>query len=186
MPRTRSTEIELRDQEIVAAARKNSPRRDIAQKYGITEARVSQIITANLDPKYPDEDLRAWLLEGYFGDMSTLQEIKDGPGRAITSGKGDHVRDGNTGDFAYDPSPRIDAIRTFAQVRKNVAMLMGSEKQVSKAPEETPGLTEALEWLERTAKENEILKEQNRVLASRLAALERQDLHEAEVIESAG
>lgn len=146
MPRIKSTEIQLRDQEIIASARRNVPRRDIAELHGISEARVSQIVTQNLDPKYPDEDLRAWLLEGYFGDLQVLQEIKEGPGRAITSGKGDHVLDGVTGQPAYDPSPRIDAIRTAAQARKNIATLMGSEKPATKVADNTQDLNQALEW----------------------------------------
>lgn len=181
MPRTRSTEMELRDHEIIADARRNVPRRDIARKYSISEARVSQIITSSLDPKFPDEDLRAWLLEGYFGDLGTLQEIKDGPGRPITSGKGDHVIDAVTGEPAYDPSPRIDAIRTAAQTRKNVAMLMGSEKPVPKPVEESPELGEALAWMRQMAKENSALKEQNAALLARLALLE--EAHPAEVVD---
>ena len=181
MARTKSTEAILRDQEIVAEARRNVPRRDIARKYGISESRVSQIVTSNVDPQYPDDDLRAWLLEGYFGDMQRLQEIKEGPGRAITSGKGEHVVDGNTGEYAYDPSPVIDAVRTFAQVRKNVATLMGSEKPTAKAPEETPGLREALDWLTKTGQENEQLKRKNEQLEARLRLLE--NAHPAEIVE---
>lgn len=181
MPRTRSTEMELRDHEIIADARRNVPRRDIARKYSISEARVSQILTANLDPKFPDEDLRAWLLEGYFGDLAITREIAEGPGRPITSGKGDHVIDAVTGEPAYDPSPRIDAIRTSAQVRKNIAQLMGSEKPVLKPVEESPEVAEALQWMQQTAKENASLKESNAALQARLALLE--NAHPAEVVD---
>ena len=169
--RTKSTEAKLRDEEIVAAARMNLPRRDIARKYGISESRVSQIVSQNLDPRYPDEDLRAWLLEGYFGDLLVLQEIRDGKGRAITSGKGDHIIDATTGEPAFDPSPRIDAVRTAAQVRKNVAQLMGSEKPMPKA-EETSSLEEYLigiREMEERAIANMTLIEN---LKSQIAALE--------------
>jgi len=181
MPRIKSTEIELRDHEIVEAARRNIPRRDIARKYGISESRVSQIVTQNLDPKYPDEDLRAWLLEGYFGDLQVLQEIKEGPGRAITSGRGEHVIDAMTGLPAYDPSPRIDAIRTAAQARKNVATLMGSEKPPAKAEQESPELAEALDWMRQLARENEQLKKELASMRARNSLLE--GAHPAEVVD---
>lgn len=172
MSRIKSTEIKLRDEEIVAAARRNVPRRDIAEKYGISQARVSQIVTQNLDPKYPDEDLRAWLLEGYFGDLQVLQEIKEGPGRAITSGKGDHVIDATTGQPAYDPAPRIDAIRTAAQARKNIATLMGTEKPVARQVDETQELNQALEWFREASAQLRAKDDRIAQLEARLRLLE--------------
>jgi len=183
MPRIKSTELQLRDGEIIAAARRNVPRRDIAEKYGITEQRVSQIVTQSLDPKFPDEDMRAWLLEGYFGDMQRLQEIKDGPGRPVTSGKGDHVIDGNTGQFAYDTSPVIDAISKMAQIRKNIATLLGNEKPPVKPVEEPRDLAEVYSWIRQISRENEELKQVNSALKSRLAALENGDVRIAEVVD---
>ena len=181
MPRIKSTEIILRDEEIVAAARRNIPRRDIAKKYGISEARVSQIVTRNLDPKYPDEDLRAWLLEGYFGDLQVLQEIKEGPGRAITSGKGEHVIDATTGEPAYDPSPRIDAVRTAAQARKNIAMLMGSEKPVQKTETDDAWTKDVQEWMREVSQQNERLRLENERLQARIRILENAEV--AQIIE---
>lgn len=183
MPRIKSTELQLRDGEIIAAARRNVPRRDIAEKYGITEQRVSQIVTQNLDPKFPDEDLRAWLLEGYFGDLQRLQEIKESKGRPVTSGKGDHVVDGNTGEYAYDTSTVTDAIRTAAQVRKNIALLMGNEKPVVKAVDESPEFHEALNIMRTAIQRSNALEAENEALRKRLASLESGDVHEAEVIE---
>jgi len=179
----KSPELELRDQEIIAAARRNVPRRDIALKHGITEQRVSQIVTSALDPAYPDEDMRAWLLQGYFGDLQRLQEIKDGPGRPVTSGKGDHVIDGNTGQFAYDTSPVADAVRTMAQVRKNIATLLGNEKPPVKPVEEPRDLTEVYRWMREISRENEELKQRNSLLQSRLSALENGDVRIAEVVD---
>jgi hypothetical protein len=188
VPRNKSAELVLRDQEIVTAARRNIPRRDIAERYGISEGRVSQIITASLDPAFPDEDLRAWLQEGYFGDLAVLQEIKEGPGRAITSGKGDHIVDAVTGQPAYDPSPRIDAVRTAAQVRKNIATLMGSEKPAPKENEVLPEMAQAWAWAQDKSQENgqlrqdlEQLRAENEKLKARLSLLE--NAHPAEVVE---
>lgn len=183
MPRIKSTELQLRDGEIIAAARRNVPRRDIAEKYGITEQRVSQIVTQNLDPKFPDEDLRAWLLEGYFGDLQRLQEIKESKGRPVTSGKGDHVVDGNTGEYAYDTSTVTDAIRTAAQVRKNIAMLMGNEKPVSKQLEETQEWRDAVLAMKETSDRNKILVSENEALKARLRALEDGHVQIAQVVE---
>ena len=183
MSRIKSTELQLRDGEIIAAARRNVPRRDIAEKYGITEQRVSQIVTQNLDPKFPDEDLRSWLLEGYFGDLQRLQEIKESKGRPVTSGKGDHVLDGNTGEYAYDTSTVTDAIRTAAQVRKNIAMLMGNEKPVVKAADETPEFHEALNIMRTAIQRANALETENAALRARLTALENGDVRIAEVVD---
>lgn len=178
-----NSELEPRNRQIIAAARRNVPRRDIALEHGITEQRVSQIVRASLDPAFPDEDMRAWLLEGYYGDMQRLQEIKDGPGRPVTSGKGDHVIDGNTGQFAYDTSPVADAIRTMAQVRKNIATLLGTEKPPVKPVEEPRDLTEIYRWMREIAKENEELKQTNSALRSRLTALEDGSVSIAEIVD---
>jgi hypothetical protein len=148
----------LRDAMIIEDARRNVPRRDIARNHGITEARVSQIVTGAADA---DGDLRAWLLEGYHGDLAVIQEVKEGKGRPITSGNGKHVINEDTGEYAYDPSPRIDAVRTAAVVRKNIAMLMGNEKPPPKQDEGViPGLKDMVDGLRAAAEENRLLKEQ--------------------------
>jgi len=179
MPRNRSTEIELRDAQVRADAAKGMSKTALAAKYGRSVTRICQILAEETD--VPDEDQRSWLLAGYQGGIEILQAIAEGPGRAITSGKGEHVIDANTGLPAYDPSPVIDAVRTQGQLRKNVAQLLGSEKPVVKPLEETPDFSDAMEWLKQTSKENEALKAQNAALAARLAAIE--GAHPADVVE---
>ena len=179
----RDATIQIRDQEIIADLRDGMTGREVAKKYGLTPGRISQIAKGSLDTEGPVEELRDWLVQGYLGDLRILGDIAHGPGRPITSGKGDHVIDAVTGLPAYDPSPRIDAIAKAGQVRKNTAMLVGAEKPVAKAVEETVGLAEALEFLRETAKENESLKDQILTLRAKLGAMEAAQLPEAEVVE---
>jgi len=181
MPRARSAEIELRDQEIIAAVRNNVPRKDIARKYSITEGRVSQIIQSTLDLQSPDEDLREWLLQGYFGDMARLTEIADGPGRPVTSGKGDHVIDANSGEPAYDPSPKIDAIRNLGQVRNNIAKLMGVDKPPKRPQEDVVDVTQFLAAYTAGVKDERETQDTISKLKAQLAAVE--GAVEAEVID---
>ena len=172
MPRSKSIMNVVRDADIIARARKNVPRRDISREFGVSEARISQIISANLDPRYPDEGLRSWLLEGYYGDLEVLQEIKESPGRPITSGAGAHVRDAH-GNPAYDEAVRVDATRTAAQVRLNIAKLTGTEKPVPPKPTgDSPEIIELYRHFDGVIQENLALKEQLTELQSRLAAIE--------------
>lgn len=171
----------IRDQEIIADLRSGMTGREVSRKYGLTPGRISQIAKGSLDTEGPPEELRDWLTQGYVGDLRGLQEIASGPGRAITSGKGEHVIDAVTGEPAYDPSPRIDAFRNMGQVRKNIATLLGTEKPPVKPVEEHPEMGQALEWLKETAAANERLRVENEKLQARLALLE--NAHPAEIVE---
>ena len=166
---SKSSSLALRDAQIIHDARRNVPRRDLALKYGVSEARISQIVSQGIDV---DEDLRAWLMQGYYGDLANLQGVIDGKGRPITSGKGEHVINGETGEYAYDPAPRVDAIRTAAVIRKNIAQLMGNEKPPPKVIETSPELITYMEQAQVTFRENVALKEQLTMMQAQLAALQ--------------
>ena len=176
-------EIRIRDKEIIADLRNGMTGREAARKYNLSAARISQIAKGSLDTEAPLEELRDWLVQGYLGDLAILGEIARGPGRPITSGKGDHVIDAVTDLPAYDPSPRIDAVRTAGQVRKNVAMLQGAEKPVPKPLEESADFSEAIEIMQDAVRRSNLLEKENESLRLRLSALENRDVHEADVVE---
>ena len=161
-----------RDAEILAAARRGESREEIALRFGLSKARISQIVRQNSDPGKPQDDLRGWLLEDYFDDLLVLREIRDGPGRAMTSGKGDHVIDANTGQPAYDPSPKNEAVRTSAAVKKNIATLFGQEKLPPKPVEENQELATYIQHFERIMVESKQKDEMITQLQARLAAIE--------------
>lgn len=175
--------IAIRDQEIICDLRNGMTGREVAKKYGLTPGRISQIAKGSLDTEGPIDELRDWLTQGYLGDLRTLHEISSGPGRPVTSGRGDHVIDAVTGEPAYDPSPRIDAIRTAGQVRKNVALLAGAERPVPKVVDETPEFHEALNIMRQAIQRSNALEAENEALKKRLASLESSDIHEAEIVE---
>lgn len=183
----------IRDQEIIADLRNGMTGREVARKYGLSPGRISQIAKGSLDTEGPIGELRDWLAQGYLGDLHILHDIATGPGRPVTSGKGDHVIDIVTGQPAYDPSPRIDAIRTAGQVRKNVAMLMGAEKPPEKPIGEVPDYTAHLEWVGKVeqemnqlrvrANEADSLRAQLAAVRERLHQVESNSLPVAEVVE---
>lgn len=191
MPRPKSTEIEIRDAQIRADAAKGMPKVSLAAKYGRSVTRICQILAA--DTEGPDEEHRAWLWVNYQGGMDRLQEIIESPGRPVTSGKGEHVIDANTGLPAYDTSTVTDAIRTKFQGLKSMAQLLGSEKTPAKPFEAPPDFQAHLDWvgqaqqeiqaLNARAKETEALKDQVRFLRQQLAAAEEKSMPVAEIVE---
>lgn len=180
---TKNASIAIRDQEIIGDLRNGMTGREVAKKYGLTPGRISQIAKGSMDTEGPIDELRDWLTQGYLGDLRTLHEISSGPGRPVTSGKGDHVIDAVTGQPAYDPSPRIDAIRTAGQVRKNVALLAGAERPVPKVADETPEFHEALNIMRTAIQRSNVLEAENKLLKERLAALEDGDVRIAEIVD---
>lgn len=190
---TQNTGMAIRDQEIIADLRNGMTGREVARKYGLTPGRISQIAKGSLDTDGPVDELRDWLVQGYLGDLRILYDIATGPGRPITSGKGDHVIDMVTGQPAYDPSPRIDAIAKAGQVRKNVAMLAGAEKPPEKPIGEVPDYTAHVEWvgkvtqelnqLRARADEADSLRVQLAAARERLHQMESNSLPVAEVVE---
>jgi len=151
----------------------------IAQKYSLSVTRICQILAEDAD--VPDEDHRAYILAGLQGGIERLQTVIDGPGRPITSGKGDHVIDANTGEPAYDPSPVNDAIRTKFQGLKNMAQLLGSEKPPAKSEPDSSWAVDVQNWMQQVAGHNEQLRVENERLQARLSLLE--NAHPAEIVE---
>lgn len=180
---TQNAGMAIRDQEIISDLRNGMTGREVARKYGLTPGRISQIAKGSLDTEGPIDELRDWLVQGYLGDLAILMEIAKGPGRPVTSGKGDHVVDAVTGLPAYDDSPRNDAVRTAGQVRKNIATLMGAEKPAPKQLEQTQEWHEAVLAMKETSDKNRVLESENAILKARLQALEDGHVQLAQIVE---
>lgn len=181
MARPRSHEIAVRDNEIRVKAGKGMSKTALAAMYGISVTRVCQILAEEVNVS--DLEQRAWLLAAYQGGLDKLEEIIQTPGRPITSGKGDHVFDANTGQPAYDISPIVDAVRTKGQYLKSMAQLLGSEKMALKPLEKPFEFDGVIEDMRKETQENVHLKAQLSALRQRLAAMENGDVQIAEVVE---
>lgn len=181
MVRPKSLEVANRNDLIRADAARGMSKVSIAAKYGLSVSSVCRILAEEISED--DREERAFIAARYQGGFEKLQEIIDGPGRPITSGAGKHVIDAVSGEPAYDPSPRVDAIRTLFQGNAQLAKLLGSEKPVTKPIEEPFDFKDAIEAMRFSIQRSNALEAENEALRKRLASLENSDIHEAEVIE---
>jgi hypothetical protein len=169
--RSKDQELALRNRIIVLKLREGKPRSEICDEYGISSSRLSQIITETA-PEMPDETMRAFLVLKYEELEQLSQKHASGPGRAMFNGEGQHSKDGATGEYAYDPSPAIQAIEVRNRVLGNISKLYGVDKPPPKPVEESQDLSEMLSWLhglEMTVKEKDA---QIAELQASLAAIE--------------
>lgn len=155
---------------ILLQLREHKPRAEICAEYGISQARLSQIITETV-PMMPDEEKRAELLLKYEQMERRAWEHAVSPGRPMFNGEGKHAKDGNTGDFAYDPSPSIQALDILNRMLGNEARLYGVDKPVPKPVEENRDLNSFVDEYRRLALENQALAEQVRQLRDQVQVL---------------
>lgn len=182
MARPPSTETQLRNRQLIDDIRGGMSQSDAAAKYGISRSMVSQLLRASTETEEEiPEDTRARLIHLANRSIEIAFTVAEGPGRAITSGAGNHVTDAITGQPAYDPSPKLDALRQIDAASTKLAKLTAAEKPPAKPAEDHPEMADALEWLKETAKANEELRKENEKLHARLALLEGS--HPAEIVE---
>ena len=127
MPKQKDAQLAERNRIIVSELRFGKSRAEVCGKYGISQARLTQIIHETA-PAMPDEGARAYLAVHLEQILENLAPIARGKGRPITSGKGEHVINGETGDYAYDDSPTIQANEVINRVVGTWAKLYGAEK----------------------------------------------------------
>ena len=171
MPKQKDAQLAERNRIIVSELRFGKSRAEVCGKYGISQARLTQIIHETA-PAMPDEGARAYLAVHLEQILENLAPIARGKGRPITSGKGEHVINGETGDYAYDDSPTIQANEVINRVVGTWAKLYGAEKPPPKAVETNPELADQLLFFQTQTRENLALKEQLAIVQSRLAAVE--------------
>src|ERR1700722_14578139 len=88
VPRTRSAELANRDDIIAKEAGEGVPRRELAAKYGVSQARISQIVLAHHE-EISDEATRAQMVASLFFVAENLLEIqrRPRPPKVTPSGK---------------------------------------------------------------------------------------------------
>ena len=195
MPRTRSAEVAYRDEQIAKEAGEGISRRELAAKYGVTQARISQIILAHHE-EISDEATRAEMVAHLFFVAQNLLEIqrRPRPPKVSASGKliyeplldenGEPLRD-NRGQFVPDPSkpvlddsPIIESAKQIPGTYDRIAKLMGLDRKAPKEKDESAEYAAMISWAEGLANENRALRE-------RVNALDAQEVFEAEVVPSA-
>ena len=187
MARPKSIEIANRDMRIVQLVEQGHKYRDVAKSENISVSRVSQIVNAH-NQVVPDDEKRSELiirLESYIHDV--VEPLIHGPGKLmVSSGKGTVVvhPEGHpqAGEVVYDPSFKLEAVRTADTLWKSVAKLGAYDKQKPLVIEEkqvdTTQLDAMVENYER------IMQERHDALA-RVELLEAGGVVEADVIDPA-
>lgn len=181
MVRPKSLEVMNRNDLIRADAAGGMSKVSLAAKYGLSVSSICRILAEEISEN--DVEERAFITARYQGGFEKLWEIIDGPGRPITSGAGKHVIDAVTGEPAYDPSPRVDAIRTLFQGNAQLAKLLGSEKPVAKPIEEPFDFSDAVQAMRTSIQRSNALEAENAALKARLAALEDGSVSIAEIVD---
>lgn len=175
-------DLVARDTQVFLDAQSLMSRRDIALKHHISEARVSQILRSGAgDTANITEDDRNLMVQQIRGVIYQMAPVMKGPGRAITSGKGDHVIDEVTGEPAYDPSPKTDAARVILQCLDREARLLALDLPPAKVKEDVVDVTQFLAAYSAGVKAEQDAQATISKLKAQLAAVE--GAVEAEVID---
>lgn len=180
MGRPKNADLDVRNRIIVLKLREGKSRDELCAEYGLSAARLSQIITETA-PTMPDETMRAFLMLKYEQMEEQINKHAESKGRPITSGKGEHVINGETGEYAYDPSPAIQAIEVRNRLLTSIARLYGVDKVPTKPVEVNPEFAALYEHFGEVTRENKALHEQLIEMQARLAAVENS--HPIEIVD---
>lgn len=199
MPRTRSAEVAYRDEIIAKEAGEGIPRRELAAKYGVTQARISQIVLGHHE-EISDDATRAQMVSSLFFVAENLLKIQRQPrspkvtpsGRMIyqplLSEDGEPLRD-NKGHFiddyskpVLDDSPIIESAKQIPATYDRIAKLMGLDRKAPKVVDESAEYQAQLAWVQSVADASQQAQRENEELRARLAMLEKGGIQDAEVI----
>jgi len=172
-----------RDKQIVAMKREGRSYAEISETFGITKARISQIISREYEDVSDDSYREAMRLD-LEGKLAELNKLIASPGKVMVSPGGriicHYVGDGTDAiDYSrpvYDEFVKVDAIRTYFQGAERLARLHALDRPKAKERDETKEFTAAMAYVEQLAEENKELRKEIE------AAREPTDVVEAEVI----
>jgi hypothetical protein len=199
MPRTRSAEVAYRDELISQEAGEGIPRREIARKYGITEARVSQIVLAHHEEISTDAARAESVALLEFGLEKAAELLRMPPQRKVSpSGKmvfeplldenGEILRN-NRGIPLDDPSKPVydyshvtEALKQLPPLLDRKSKFMGLDLKAPKEKDESAEYAAQLSWVQGVAEANQAVTRENEELRARLAALERGGVEDAEIV----
>lgn len=188
----------IRDDQIAREAGEGIPRRELAAKYGITEARISQIVLAKHE-EITDDANRAILFAELDFVKSKILEIfsRPRPPKVTPSGlivfeplideNGEPVRAANGKGFlsdyskpVYDDAPYIEAAKMVPNLSKEQASLYGLHRPKAKEKDESAELQNLLAWAQGNVDK---VKEQQALIESLQQQLGAEpEIFEAEVI----
>lgn len=188
-----------RDEIIAQEVGEGFPRREVAKKYGITEARVSQIMLAHHE-EISDDAVRAeaiaqldYTLQKVMETFQRPRQLKVTPSGRIVyepllDEDGEPLRD-NRGQFipdpskpVYDDSPIFEAAKQVPSLLARKSQFMGLDRKAPRAVDESEAYAAQLAWAQTLADANLAVRRENEELQARIAALERGGIEDAEII----
>lgn len=185
MARPRSAELANRNIRIVEMASEGYTLQQIADNFGVSKQRISQIVQENYEDITDDatRDVSRTQLEYYLNEI--LHPMLRGPGKRLVSPSGRPVYEldpedpsGKTWDLdkpVYDEYAKVDVINAALKVHERLAKFYHLDRAKGREKDESAEFTEAMQWVESLVAENKRL--------ARLARVEDEITVEAEVIE---
>jgi hypothetical protein len=162
---------------------------EIAEAFGITKARVSQIVAREYED-VSDDSYRESMRLDIEGKLAELNRLIASPGKPMVSpgGKiichysGDYDDEGKPViDYSkpvYDEFVKVDAIKAYLTALERLSRLHALDRPKAKERDESKEFSEAMEYVGRLADENKQLRLQLET------AGEPSDVVDAEVIEA--
>lgn len=151
-----------RNSRILEMAAEGHPHAAIAETFGISKSRVSQIISEHYE-EITDDGSRDWaraILEGYLGH---IQKLVNGPGKRFVSPSGRpvyEIREDGSFDFdrpLYDEYAKRELIDAGVKVVDRLSRLYALDKPKLKEKDESPEFEQAMEYVRQLASEKKEL-----------------------------
>lgn len=169
----------------------------ISDKFGVSKARISQIIQRYYE-ELPDDGSRDLQRAKLEKAQEMMFAIMTGPGKRVVSPGGSPVFerfDDGTIDYSkplYDEEIRIKAALAGVTIAERLAKSFAWDRPKQLQKDESSEYATAMAYVEEISQKNkdgqqqlELLAEQNRQLQERLTEREDKDIVEAEIVEPA-
>lgn len=173
-----------RDQQIVIMKREGKPYSEIAEHFGISKARVSQIVSRVYED-VTDDSYREGMRLDIEGKLAVLNKLIEGPGKPIVTPGGKIVceyLDDDSGDVdyskpLYDEFVKVDAIKTYLTALERLARQHATDRPKARQADESREFADAMVYVEQLAQENKKLMKELETFRP-----QEEDIVEAEIV----
>lgn len=161
---------------------------EIAEKHGISKARISQVIQRYYE-ELPDDGSRDLQRAKLEKAQEVVSAIMNGPGKPVVSPGGKQVfetdPDGNIlwGKPLYDQEIKIKAALAVVTISERLSRAYALDRPKAKERDESSEYAQAMAYVEQISKQNKELTAQAEIMASQLAEHENHDVVDAEIVE---
>ena len=190
MARSRDLSLVNRDEQIIAAVSEGKRSyADISREFGVSKARVSQIVQRYYED-LPDDGTRDLQRAKMEHAQEIVLAIMNGPGKRVVSPGGSPVferNDDGTINYEkplYDEEIKIKAALAGVTISERLARSFGLDRPKQKQKDESDEFDSAMEYMNQLIKQNKELQERLELHEISASHPEQPELYEAEVIET--